>query len=264
MDAKVVAAAAFAAVGVGVGLWGLLGAGGSAVERGAAVGETPVLRPVDDAGALVEPAYESTRGRGALGVTSAIASAALGVARSAVGLEDARAGAFVGSVEGVVGPLLEGDHDGFLAAMRAMGGRIAGDLAGEHPLFKALASKMEGAEVDVSRLTVKAYRPALIGGGPGGVPVAENRGGGATRSVSLSVSEEDDDRSVRRVQEMRPGGLFPGATAMMDERAVEVSFPFLPRGDAQEQWFGVVLVWNDELSVWQPGTFRLTVMGRED
>ena len=60
-----------------------------------------------------------------------------------------------------------------------------------------------------------------------------------------------------RVMEVRPSGLFEGAGAGIDERALDVRFPFLPNGSKDEEWLAMVLVWNGDVGKWQPGTFQL-------
>ncbi len=263
MDGKLVAAAGFAGLGVIWGAWGLLGGGQAEhVRGGERVRRAPAeVVPVDSAGNAVAPVYESTR-RGAEGVIARIAGAAFEGAKGVTGFGtqgDGSAGEFGRAVESVVGPLVRGDHDAFLAAMR-MAGAVIGELEGEHPIFRAIAEKLKGAEVDVSRVETRAYEARVMGGpgGPGGAgggPRVERRegsaepGGGGER---VTVNE--------RVQEMRAGRMFPEAMNGLNEKAVEVRFPFKPKGEP-EQWIGIVFVWSKEHKAWQPASFRVMTRG---
>lgn len=260
MDGKLVAAAGFAGLGVVWGAWGILGGGEAAhvrgSERGSARGAPVEVVPVDSAGNAVVPMYESTR-RGADGVIARIAATAFEAAKGVTGFGtqgDGSAGEFGLAVESVVGPLVRGDHDAFLAAMRAAGA-VIGELDGEHPLFKAIAGKLAGAEVDVSRVETRAYEARQ------GPRVEQRREPTSAASGGAGAEGEPERRTVReRVQEMRAGGMFPDAMDGLDEKAIEVRFPFKPK-DEPEQWMGIVFVWSKEHRAWQPASFRVMTRG---
>lgn len=261
MDGKLVAAAGFAGLGVVWGAWGLVGGGQAehvrGVERGARGAPAEVV-PVDSAGNAVAPVYESTR-RGADGVVARIAAAAFEGAKGVTGFGtqgDGSAGEFGRAVESVVGPLVRGDHDAFLAAMRAAGAvlGVVGEIEGEHPIFRAIAEKLKGAEVDVSRVETRAYEARQMGGvgGSGGPRVERRAEGGERGAERVTVNE--------RVQEMRAGRMFPEAMNGLNAQAVEVRFPFKPKGEP-EQWMGIVFVWSKEHRAWQPASFRVMTRG---
>jgi hypothetical protein len=109
------------------------------------------------------------------------------------------------------------------------------------PLFRQLAERLRGADVDLARLDVRPY---------------ERRG--------MRRARDGEDAGLReQVQEIRPAGVFPNASEGMDERAIEVRFPFRPRGEVQERWFGMVLVFDRASGQWQPGAFRVMTRGLE-
>lgn len=237
MDAKTLLAGGFAVFGVGLAVYVGLGTGGG--ERAAPPAErVRVVDTVDSAGNVVEPVYERTRGERAAEVVGTIATTGAAMAKAAGLLGGGDEAGFAESVALSIGGLVRGDHDAFVAAMRALGGVLPGEVDGEHPLFAQLSEKLEGAEVDLSRLEVSAHE----------VP---GRGARAMRG------ERDGPPVNRQVSELRPGRLFPEATAAVDEKAVDVRFPFRARGSKQEEWFGVVLVWNGDVKRWQPGGFQV-------
>jgi hypothetical protein len=265
MDGKLVAAAGFAGLGVVWGAWGILGGGEADHVRGAERGRAAPAEviPVDSAGNAVTPEYEATR-KNADGVIARIAAAAFEGAKGITGFGtqgDGAAGEFGLAVESVVGPLVRGDHDGFLAAMRAAGA-VIGEIEGEHPLFKAIAARLAGAEVDVSRVETRAYEARQMGG-PGGAGVERQPQGspGGASGDGAGAEGEPQRRTVsERVQEMRAGRMFPAAMDGLDEKAVEVRFPFKPRAEP-EQWLGIVFVWSREHRAWQPASYRVMTRG---
>lgn len=241
-DPKLLAAAAFAAVGLGWGVWSMLGPGDAAEPvRGRAV--PAALIPVDGAGRAAQAEFTPTRGADAQGVAERLGARAGEAAARLPGIVAGSdtAGRVASAVTGVVGSLIRGDENAFLAVLRGLGAVIGGEVEAEGPLFRQLADRLKGADVDLARLDVRAY---------------ERRGGArASRGEGPGLSEQ--------VQEIRPGTLFPHAAQNMDERAVEVRFPFLPKGEVQERWFGMVLVWNGDDGQWQPGAFRVMTRGLE-
>jgi len=222
----------------------MLGAGDAAEPvRGRAA--PAALVPVDGDGRAAEPAYTSTKGdAGAvaarLGELAGAAAARLPGAVSAAGGEGtvARVGA---AVTGVVGALLSGDERAFTAVLRGLGGVVSAEMESDSPLFRQLAERLRGADVDLARLDVRPY---------------ERRGGvRRERGEGPGLSEQ--------VQEIRPATVFPNAAEGMDERAIEVRFPFRPKGEEQERWFGMVFVFDRESGQWQPGAFRVMTRGLE-
>lgn len=254
MDAKTTVAAAFAALGVGVGAWGLLGSGRAVEAAPARSARAGPVEPVDAEGRPATAAYERL-GRDPGVIVARLAAGAAEAARAVKGFGSqgaGSAGSFGGAVESVLLPLASGDHDAFLAAVRALGA-VIGEIEGEHPLFQAISAKLKGAEVDLSRLDVRPYERSGPGG-PGGAGPNPVVAGGASRG-------EGETRVVReRVNEMRAGRMFPGAMEGLNERAVEVRFPFRPKGE-DEQWLGVVFVWSAKARAWQPAAYRVMVRG---
>ncbi len=258
MDAKTVLAVGFAAIGVAWGAWGLLGGGRAEHVRGGGGGARAArvaeVTPMDAQGNTVTPVYEGTR-RNAEGVVGRIAAAAFEGAKAVTGFGtqgDGSAAEFGRAVESVVGPLVRGDHDGFLAAMRAAGA-VIGELEDQHPIFKAIAEKLKGAEVDVSRVETRAYEARQMGAR------TERRGEGSPSGSSPGAEAERRNVS-ERVQEMRAGRMFPGAMDGLNEKAVEVRFPFKPKSEP-EQWLGIVFVWSKEHRAWQPASYRVMARG---
>jgi hypothetical protein len=242
---KMGVAGLFAAAGLAWAAWVVFAGGGG--ERKP---ETPraeqVSVPLDNEGNPIDTAYQSTkRDSGAVvgqlgtlaeqGAVSVPGFAQLG--GSAAGLAE--------SLKLAVGPLVSGDHAAFLAAMQALGAAL-GEMDGEHPLFTRLAEKLKGAQVDLSRLEITRHEERTG-------PVIQRReraegeqGEGGPSNINVN----------ERVMEMRPANLFPAATGRVDDKAVDIKFPFKPK-DADEQWFGMTLVWMPDLKKWQPGAFRI-------
>ncbi|MEM9374060.1 MAG: hypothetical protein AAGA55_10495, partial [Planctomycetota bacterium] len=236
-----------ALVGVGAASWSLLATGGGETVPQAA--EREVLSTLDSEGNEAEALYRRTRGGDAGAVVGELAGAALEAAKSVggFGTQGPGAAAALGeSVELAIGSLVSGDVGGFAAAMAALGATIEGEIDAQNPVFRRLADKLEGAEVDVSRLEVSAHTPRRAGARV----VAERQG-----------DNEQGDAGRRNYNEnvmaMRPASWFGNAGAGMDERALDVRFPFLARGSDREEWFGMVLVWSDDAAMWQPGEFQL-------
>lgn len=244
---KMGVAGLFAAAGLAWAAW-VVFAGGGGERRPEPVRVERAGVPLDNEGNPIDTAYQSTKGDSAAvvgqlgtlaeqGAVSVPGFAQLG--GSAAGLAE--------SLKLAVGPLVSGDHAAFLAAMRALGAAL-GDVDGEHPLFTRLAEKLKGAQVDLSRLEITRHveraQPTIA------QRVVETAGGdtGSATPSNINVNE--------RVMEMRPANLFHDASQGVDDKAVDVKFPFKPK-DADEQWFGITLVWMPDLKKWQPGAFRI-------
>jgi len=252
-DWKMVIAAAFALGGIGAAGWVVFGGEGGEAKPVEVARETTTTVDADGNEAVAE--YRKTKGSDAAVVVGELAGLAMDAARAidGFGTQGPGSGAALGeSVELAIGSFVSGDHDAFLAAMAALGGTLSGELDGEHPLFERLKAKLSGAKVDLTRLEVRAHE--------------SRRGGAMMRSAPRVQDGEGEDegegpggqRNInQQVMEMQPASLFGDAAANVDERAVDVRFPFLARGADDEEWFGVVLVWNGEVGKWQPGAFQL-------
>jgi hypothetical protein len=246
-DAKTLAAGVFAVAGIGLAVWSVAGTGGGEAAPEPASGER-VHSTLDSEGEPIEASYSSTRGSDAGAVVSGLASLAMerAPAVDGFGTQGAGSAAALGdSVELALGGLISGDADAFAEAMRALGGALDEDLDGEHPLFGHLKGKLAGAKVDMDRLEVRPYQSRR--GGPR--MIREEPPEGAEGEPRQNYNEQ--------VREMRPGDLFADASAAIDEKAIEVRFPFLARGSDDEEWFGLILVWNEPLGLWQPGAFQM-------
>ncbi len=247
---KTGAAAVFALVGVTAAGWSLLASGGGEVTPDEPV--RAVISTLDSEGNEAEASYRGTRGGNAAVVVGELAGRAMEAAKAVggFGTQGPGAAAALGeSVELAVGSLVSGDISGFAAAMAALGATIEGEIDPDNAVFRRLAGKLGGAEVDMDRLEVSAHRPSGPSG-PGGARMVVDEPG-------------DDERAGERrnynenVMALRPANWFGDAGRRMDGRALDVRFPFRARGSDREEWFGMVLVWNGEVSKWQPGEFQL-------
>lgn len=247
-DLKTILAVLFAVGGLSWGAIALLSGRG---DSGGKDADKPrvVASALDEQGRAVEPVYTSTRGEKGLGearmqidnIVSAEAMGALGEIAgpkgSVQGVSDAVVGAFV--------PIVGGDYDAFLSAIVAMGGKIPGDLDGEHPMFTHLKKEFAGAKIDLSRITVRRYEATLPGrGGTRMTRDVQDRGDGGP---ALQTSRMD----------MRPESVFPDAPDAGDASAIEVLIPVLPKGEDLESIFGLVLTWNSAAGLWQPATYSV-------
>lgn len=244
-DWKTVAAIGFAAAGIALAGWTVFGRpGGERKPAARPAGHTTTT--VDGEGAPTEAEYTKTRGSAAAQVVEQLTDSAASAAMALPGFGTQGTGsgdAFASSLRYAVGPLISGDYDGFLEAMRALGATLPGEMDQEHPLFTMLKDKLAGADVDLTRLEVAAHR---VERGPVRVERREEgEGDGPKRNYN------------ERIAEARPASLFGKATESVDEKAVDVRFPFRPKGERDEQWLGIVLVWNAEARVWQPGAFQM-------
>jgi hypothetical protein len=240
---KVILAVLFAAAGVGIAGYTVLGAGNSedAPDRGS------VITAMDDDGNAVDTNYIRARSAKQVdAVSDQIANKiqqlapAVNAIASASGIGD---NAVARTTVDTIAPILAGDHSGFLEAIRAMGGKIT-DLDGEHPLFTHLTKVFKHASVDVDRITLAKYTPPERG----------------ARMVEREVVDEDEESGPstnmrERVMQMRPASLFPDAPDVDDESAIEVRIPMKPRGEDAEAIFSLILTWNKDARLWQPATY---------
>ncbi|MCA9303735.1 MAG: hypothetical protein KC996_06405 [Phycisphaerales bacterium] len=239
---KVILAVLFAAAGVGIAGYSMMGSKGRSEKAPA----SKVFTAIDDDGNAVEPDYAKARSTKQIDAVSdeiaekvRLLAPAVGAIRAASGQEGAEVAQ--ATIDAIV-PILSGDHDGFVAAIRAMGGKIE-NLDGEHPLFTHLTKLFKHASVDVDRITVKKYT-APQGG-----------------RVTIQREEENADaggprRNLNeRVMQMKPASLFPDAPGVEDDSAIEVRIPMRPAGDDAESVFSLILTWNKDLRLWQPSTY---------
>lgn len=241
---KMGVAGLFAAAGLAWAAWVVFAGGGGERKPETPRAERATV-PLDNEGNPIDTAYQSTK-RDSGAVVGQLGTLAEQGAVSVPGFAQLGGSAadLAESLKLAVGPLVSGDHAAFLAAMKALGAAL-GEVDGEHPLFTRLAEKLKGAQVDLSRLEVTRHEERTG-------PVIERReraeGEGEDGPSNINVNE--------RVMEMRPANLFPAATGRVDDKAVDIKFPFKPK-DADEQWFGMTLVWMPDLKKWQPGAFRI-------
>ena len=242
---KVILAVVFAVGGVGIAGYTLMGPRGQ--EKRPTAGS--VITAVDDEGNAVDPSYSRARsGKQLEAVSEQIAervrqlAPAVDAIAAASGIKDDSVART--TIDAIV-PLLSGDHDSFVSAVLAMGGKI-GDLDGEHPLFTHLSKLFKHASVDVDRITVAKYT-APQGGRMGVrrevVEEAEQQGGPARMNMN------------ERIMQMKPASLFPDAPGVDDQSAIEVRIPMKPAGEDAESIFSLILTWNKEVRLWQPATY---------
>lgn len=243
IDLKTILALVFALAGLSWAAVGLLGSRGEPEPDGPRV----IPSVVDDQGNELETQYTSTSGAKRLDsareqIQNIVNAESMGVLTAIEGPKGAPEGVSDAVVNAFV-PLLSGDHDAFLAAIEAMGGKVAGDLDGEHPIFTHLKKEFEGAKIDLSRITVRKY-------------VAPEPGQGRMR---MTCDEENDGQGGPNMQtqrmEMRPQSVFPDAPEPTDPSAIEVQIPVQPKGEKLETIFGLVLTWNKDLKLWQPSSY---------
>lgn len=246
VEIKTVLAAAFAVGGLTWAAVSMLSGRDSAPEP---KGPRVIASALDDQGNAVEPQYSKAKSgkqldlvREHIGATVSDQSrAVLGGIRapkgSARGVSEAVANAFV--------PVLTGDHDAFLAAIVAMGGEVPGEIDGEHPIFSFLAKAIEGAKVDLSRVSVRRYEE------------------GDTRTGPTMTRQRDEEREEGKpgintnVMEIQPQTLFADAPDKSDATALDVRIPVQPKGETHESVFSVILTWNPEAKLWQPAAYRI-------
>ena len=163
---------------------------------------------------------------------------------SPAGLSQAVANAFI--------PILTGDHDSFADAIIAMGGKLAGDLEGDHPMFTHLSKVFKHAKVDLSRITVGKYEAPA-----GGRMQMGMRRDVQTDDVDIEPGQEGMPNIRTSVMEMRPATLFPDAPGKDDSTAIEVKIPVQPKGEEDESVFSLILTWNPQAKLWQPASYRV-------
>jgi len=147
-------------------------------------------------------------------------------------------------------PILSGDHDSFIDAIIAMGGKVPGELEEDHPMFTHLAKVFKDAKVDLSRITMERF-------------VAPE---GGRRMLRREVLTDDEDitpgdrgkgKVSTQVMEMQPASLFPDAPPKEDPTAVQIKIPVQPKGDKNESIFGMILTWNKDEKKWQPAAYQV-------
>lgn len=250
VDVKTIAAVLFAVVGLSWAAYSMFSGGEKARDTGPRV----IASALDDEGNAVDPEYtKASSDRQIDSVEADIEDAVLGQAQAALASIDAPKGLPDGVSVAVVSafiPILTGDHDSFLEAIKAMGGKLAGDLEEEHPMFTHLAKVFKHAKVDLSRITVSKYE-APAGGMMG------MRRNSATDDVDVEPGEEGMPMVQSSMMEMQPASLFPDAPGKSDPTAVEINIPVLPKGEKNESVFSLILTWNPQAKLWQPAAYRV-------
>ncbi len=253
IDIKLVFALMFAIAGLA---WAAV----SFMPRDATSQDGPrvIASALDEEGNQVEPEYtKASSNRQREQVQVDLVSLVDSGAAVALSDMDIPSGASVGVSDAVINaflPILSGDHDSFVDAIVAMGGKIAGDLEGDHPIFKHLTKIFAGAKVDLSRITVKRYEQQ------------QGRRMGMRRNVMTDDVDTEpgapSEPAMRsQVMEMQPASLFPDAPGKSDPSAIEVQIPVQPKGEKLESIFSLVLTWNPEVKLWQPVAYR-TIQNR--
>jgi hypothetical protein len=158
------------------------------------------------------------------------------------GLSDATLNAFI--------PVLSGDHDSFIDAIIAMGGKVPGELEDDHPMFTHLTKVFKDAKVDLSRITVERF-VAPEGGRMGMRREVE------TDDVDVEPGEGGRGGVSTQVMEMQPASLFPDAPPKQDPTAVQIKIPVQPKGDKNESIFALILTWNKDSKHWQPAAYQV-------
>ena len=213
-------------------------------------------------GETVETNY--TRVRSAADVGLVMASYADEVERSARSLDLSGTGdapRVASSARDAIEPLLLGDYDAFVAAVERLGGTI--DPEQRSRLFDQLARWMKLGEPDLDRISVGPFE----GMGRG------EQGEGQPRRVSRTMDEDDGEDEgpgvAERTMAMRAAGNYPDADPMRESGPdpIEVRVPLKPKAGPNkggEVTVGVVLVWNAEKQVWQPGMYSMTTISLVD
>lgn len=251
-DPKLIVAVVFAAVGVALGAYTIVGS--AKPERTSGPVERVIGSSVDEDGNVVEPDYAKTGSASRLrAATQTIedevgsqAQRALGsMDLGSLGIDGASAAQIASGVASTIGTIVGGDQNAFYDAIRAMGGKLPGDIDAENPVFKHLAGMFKDAAIDLTRITVRKYVPE-------------------TRGARMEMTNDEDvraDGSGRRtnqsVMEMQPRSLFPDAPEPVGAPAVDVRIPMKPKGEEHESVFSLILTWNSEQRLWQPASYRV-------
>jgi len=249
-DLKTVVAVLFAVAGLSWAAYSMLSGRDKSTDDGPRV----IASALDDEGNAVETAYtKASSDRQIESVGSEIENTVRNQSLTALasidvpkGLPDDLSAAVVNAFI----PILTGDHDSFLDAIRAMGGKLAGDLEDDHPMFTHLTKVFEHAKVDLSRIAVSKYE-APAGGRMG------MRRNVQTQDEDIEPGAEGMPSVQTSVMEMQPASLFPDAPNKQDPTAVEVTIPVQPKGDENESVFSLILTWNPQDKLWQPAAYRV-------
>lgn len=229
--------------------------------------EPPAGQAVTDEGETVDTNYARVRSADDVGVV--MASYADEVERSARSLDlgEARnaggdAQRVASSARTAIEPLLLGDYDAFIAAVERLGGTIDPDAEERSRLYETLAGWFAMGEPDLDRIEVSAYE-GMNRGGPGEA---------GPRRVSREVSEDEADQGpgvAERRMALRAAGNFPDADVERESgpRPIEVKVPIRPKKGPHkggEVTLGIVLAWNADKQVWQPGMYSMTTISLVD
>lgn len=246
VEIKTMLAAAFAVGGLTWAAVSMLSGRESAAEP---KGPRVIASALDEQGNAVEPEYTRAKSGKQLdlvrehigGTVRDQSQVALGEIRapkgSAQGVSEAVANAFM--------PVLTGDHDAFLAAIGAMGGKLPGEIDGEHPVFSFLAKAIKGAKIDLSRISVGKYEDGDTRTGP-------------TMTRRSAEDEEAGKPGINtNVMEIQPQTVFADAPDKSDDTALDVRIPVQPKGEEHETIFSVILTWNRDAELWQPAAYRV-------
>ena len=246
VDLKTIIALVFALAGLSWAVVAMMGARG---EGGEADGPRVIASALDEDGNAVEADYTSTSGNKRLEaartqIESIVSDESLAVLSAIQGAKGAPEDVSDAVTKSFL-PLVSGDQDAFWDAIAAMGGKVPGEIDGEHPMFSRLKNEFEGAKIDLSRITVRRHESS-----------EPDRGGGRmTREVDEQDGEEGGPGLQTQSMEMRPESIFPDAPGVDDPSAIEVRIPVQPKGEDLESIFMLILTWNTDAGLWQPATY---------
>lgn len=250
-DVKLIIAVLFAVGGLS---WAVISFMASGKKTPDTQGPRMVDAVIDDAGNEVDASYTKASSNKQIdSVQSEIEAAIKEQAQTALSAIDVSKGLPDGVSDATINsfiPILSGDHDSFVDAVIAMGGKVPGEMEEDHPLFTHLTKVFEGAKVDLDRITVERF-------------VAPE---GGRMQMRRDVVTDDEDiepgagsgAGVRtQVMEMKPASLFPDAPPKHDPTAVQIKIPVQPKGDKNESVFALILTWNKEAKQWQPTAYQV-------
>jgi len=249
-DVKLVIALLFAVGGLS---WAAVSFMSSGKKDPAPSGPRVVDAVIDGEGNLIDASYTKAGNQKQVDeVRSEIQESIARQAQSVLGSIDAPKGLPEGVSDAVVNafiPVLSGDHDSFIDAIIAMGGKVPGELEADHPMFTHLTKVFKDAKVDLNRITMERF---VASDGRR----MEMRRDTVTEDEDVSPGERGGGVSTQ-VMEMQPASLFPDAPPKQDPTAVQIKIPVQPKGEKNESIFALILTWNKVEKKWQPAAYQV-------
>lgn len=244
VDVKTILALVFAIGGLSLAVVAMMGGRG---DDGGPDGPRVIASALDEEGNAVEAEYTSTSGSRRLSaareqIQNIVSAESMGVLSSIEGPKGSPEGVSEAVTNSFL-PLISGDHDAFWDAIAAMGGKVPGEIDGEHPMFTHLKKEFVGAKIDLSRISVRKH-------------IAQERGPGRAQIIEDEDTGGSGGPAVRTSQmELRPESIFPDAPGADDASAIAVTIPVQPKGEELESVFSLILTWNSDARLWQPATY---------